>query len=127
MPQFRTPGARVAGLGSAKSGVGHWWGQRVTSIALIPLTILALFPLARNIGEPLALVRERLADPWSAIVLILFIAVTFQHLKQGLQVVIEDYVHAEPWRTGLLLGNVGLCWLFGLTGVFAAARLSFGV
>lgn len=127
MAQFRTPGARVAGLGSAKSGVEHWWGQRVTSIALIPLTVLALFPLARNIGEPLEVVRARLADPWSAIVLILFIAVTFQHLKQGLQVVIEDYVHAEPWRTGLLLGNVGFCWLFGLTGVFAVARISFGV
>lgn len=122
---YRTTLSRAAGLGSAKHGVAHWWGQRVTSIALIPLTLLAIFPLGRAIGEDWLTVRAVYADPWHAIVTILFIGVTFKHLEQGLQVVIEDYVHGEPWRTGALLANTAFCWVFGLTGVFAVAKLAF--
>jgi succinate dehydrogenase / fumarate reductase membrane anchor subunit len=123
---FKTPMGRVLGLGSAHEGVEHWWSQRVTSIALIPLTLLAVVPLGRAIGSDLEAVRATYANPWNALVMVLFIAVTFRHLQQGLQVVIEDYVHARPWRTGLLLGNTAFCWVVGLTGVFGVAKLAFG-
>jgi succinate dehydrogenase / fumarate reductase membrane anchor subunit len=123
---YKTPMGRVIGLGSAHEGVEHWWSQRVTSIMLIPLTVLAVVPLGRSIGAGLDAVKATYGDPWNALVMILFIAVTFRHLQQGLQVVIEDYVHDKPWRTGLLLANTAFCWLFGLTGVFGAAKLAFG-
>ncbi|MFN3615017.1 MAG: succinate dehydrogenase, hydrophobic membrane anchor protein [Rubrimonas sp.] len=123
---FKTPMGRVIGLGSAKDGVEHWWSQRLTSVALIPLTLLSVLPLGRSIGAGFDAVRATYSDPWNALVLILFIAATFRHLQQGLQVVIEDYVHDKPWRTGLLLANTGLCWLFGLMGVFGAAKIAFG-
>ena len=123
---FKTPMGRVIGLGSAHDGVEHWWSQRVTSIALIPLTLLAVMPLGRAIGADLEAVRATYANPWNALVMVLFIAVTFRHLQQGLQVVIEDYVHARPWRTGLLLASTAFCWAVGLTGVFGVAKLAFG-
>ena len=91
---YRTDKQRVLGPGSAKEGTGHWWSQRLTSIALIPLTIL-------------------------------FIGVTFLHLQQGVQVVIEDYVHDPALKTGALLANTLLTWAFGLSGVFAVAKIAF--
>lgn len=126
MADMRTPARRVAGYGSAKSGTGHWIGINLTSILLIPLTLLALPPLAATIGAPYEVARDTYQNPLNAIVLILFIGVTFRHLQQGLQTVLEDYVHGEPWRTGLLLGNVALCWAAGLAGVFAVAKIAFG-
>ncbi len=123
---YKTPMSRVIGLGSAKDGVEHWWGQRVTSVALVPLTILAIFPLAGSIGSSFEEVRETYSNPFHAIIAILFVAVTFKHLAQGLQVVIEDYVHHKGIRTAALLANTLLCGLFGLTGVFAIAKMAFG-
>ena len=122
---YKTDFARVAGLGSAKEGTGHWWGMRVTSVALIPLTVLAVIPLAQIIGGPREAVMATYADPFNAIVAILFLAVTFRHLQQGLQVVIEDYVHGKAARTAALLGNTMFCAVFGLTGVFAVAKIAF--
>ncbi len=122
---FRTDKARVIGLGSAKEGAGHWWSQRLTSIALIPLTLLFIFPFVRSLGGDLASVRATYAHPFHAIVAILFIAATFVHLQQGLQVVIEDYVHSRPLRTGALIASMGLNWAFGLAGVFALSMIAF--
>ncbi len=123
---FKTPKSRVIGLGSAKDGVHHWWSQRMTSAALAPLSILALFPLGSAIGGSYEEVREVIGDPFNAIVLILFIAVAFKHLAQGLQVVIEDYVHHPGYRTGAIVATSLLCGLFGVTGVFAVAKIAFG-
>lgn len=122
---YKTDYARVAGLGSAREGVGHWWAQRVTSVALIPLTLLALFPFARALGAGREAVIATYADPFNAIVAILFLAVTFRHLQQGLQVVIEDYVHDKGLRTAALLANTFFCALFGLAGVFGVCRIAF--
>ncbi|MFO7855363.1 MAG: succinate dehydrogenase, hydrophobic membrane anchor protein [Paracoccaceae bacterium] len=122
---YKTDLARVIGLGSAKEGVGHWWSQRVTSVALIPLTVLALIPLAGAIGEPREVVLETYSGAFNAVVMMLFVAVTFRHLQQGLQVVIEDYVHGTVKRTAALLANTMLCAFFGLSGVFAVARIAF--
>lgn len=122
---YRTDKSRVRGLGAAGEGAAHWWSQRLTSIALIPLTLLFVFPFARNLGADFAAVRATYGNPFHAIVAILFILVTFHHLQQGLQVVIEDYVHSKPVHTGLLLANTFLCWALGLTGVFAIAKIAF--
>jgi succinate dehydrogenase / fumarate reductase, membrane anchor subunit len=121
---FRTPRQRAIGLGAAKEGVGHWWSSRLTSIALIPLGVLFLFPFVRMLGASHAEVVAVYANPFHAIVAILFIGVTFLHLQQGLQVVIEDYVHSRPLRTAALLANIGLTWAVGLAGVFAVLRIA---
>ena len=122
---YKTDKARVLGLGSAKDGAGHWWSQRVTSIALIPLTILFIFPFVQSLGGDYQTVRATYANPFHAIVAILFIGATFVHLQQGLQVVIEDYVHDKALLIGALLANTLLNWAFGLTGVFAVAKIAF--
>jgi len=122
---YRTDKSRALGLGSAKEGVGHWWSQRVTSIALIPLTILFIFPFVQSLGTDYQTVRATYANPFHAIVAILFIGATFVHLQQGLQVVIEDYVHDKALLIGALLANTLLNWAFGLTGVFAVAKIAF--
>ncbi|MER2508323.1 succinate dehydrogenase, hydrophobic membrane anchor protein [Amaricoccus sp.] len=122
---YRTDKQRVNGLGSAKEGSDHWWGQRLTSIALLPLTLLFLFPFARNLGADYATVRATYSNPFNAIVALLLIIVVFIHLRQGLQVVIEDYVHGKATRTALLLANTLLCAAFGLAGVFAVAKIAF--
>lgn len=124
---IKTPMNRVIGLGSAKDGVGHWWAQRLSSIALIPLTIFFVWPFASALGsgaEGFAAVQETYRNPYNALIAILFIAVSFHHLQQGLQVVIEDYVHGKAARTVLLVGMTMFCWLFGAAGVFAVAKIA---
>lgn len=125
MSQFKTPRARVSGLGSAGDGTHHWWTMRLSSIALIPLTILFVFPFVEALGEGHAEMTAIYANPLHAIVAILFLAVGFHHLAQGLQVVIEDYVHAKGWRTGALIANSLLCGALGLAGVFAILKIAF--
>ena len=125
--QFRTDRQRVEGLGTAGEGVGHWWIQRITALALLPLTLLFLFPFVRSLGAPWEAVRETYRSPFNAVVAIVFLGVAFFHLQLGVQVVIEDYVHDKPLKTALLLANTLLTWIFGLTGVFAVAKIAFGV
>lgn len=123
--RYRTSRQRVHQLGAAGEGVGHWWNQRLTSVALIPLTLLFVFPFIRYLGTDWFTVRAAYANPFNAIVAILFVGVSFLHLQQGLQVVIEDYVTAKPVRTALLLLNLLLCAAIGLVGVFAVAKIAF--
>jgi len=123
--RFRTDRQRVDGLGSAKEGTGHFWTQRVTAIALVPLTLLFIFPFASALGTDFEAARAGYASPFNAIVAILFIGTAFYHLQLGLQVVIEDYIHDHALKTGALLANTLLTWAFGLAGVFAVARVAF--
>lgn len=123
--RFRTDRQRVNGLGSAKEGTGHFWTQRVTAVALVPLTLLFLFPFVSALGSDYEAVRAVYASPFNAIIAILFIGTAFYHLQLGLQVVIEDYVHDHAIKTGALLANTLLTWAFGLAGVFAVARVAF--
>jgi succinate dehydrogenase / fumarate reductase membrane anchor subunit len=123
---FRTDRQRVQGLGASRDGVGHWWGQRITSIALVPLTIVFLFPFAQALGESWERVRAVYGHPFNAVAAILFLAVGFRHLQQGIQVVLEDYVHDKPLLVGLLLANTLLTLAFAMTGIFAVALIAFG-
>ena len=87
------PLARAKGLGSAKGGTGHWWALRLSSIALALLVAWLIGLLVSLVGADLFTVREAVARPWNAILLAAFVIAMFWHLQQGLQVVIEDYVH----------------------------------
>lgn len=123
---FRTAKARVTGLGAAHGGTHHFWTQNLSSVALIPLTILFLIPLAPAIGSGYEDVRALYASPFHAIVAILFIGVAFHHHAQGLQIVIEDYVPNKGWRTALLVGNALFCATAAIAGIFAVLKIAFG-
>lgn len=122
---FRTPRQYATGLGSGKSGTHHWWSMRISSVALIPLSILFAVPFAGALGGAHDQVLAIYANPFHAIIAVLFIAVSFHHLMQGLQTVIEDYIHAPAWRTGSLLANSMICAALGFAGVFAVLKIAF--
>ena len=100
---LRTPIARARGLGSGKTGTGHWWQQRLTAVALMLLVPWLVGLLVSLVGADLFTVREAVARPWNAILLAAFVIAMFRHLQQGLQVVIEDYVHTRWVEVALQL------------------------
>ncbi|MDB2333079.1 succinate dehydrogenase, hydrophobic membrane anchor protein [Amylibacter sp.] len=122
---FRTDRAKVLGLGSAKSGADHWFGERLKSVALIPLTIIFVLIVAPLVGKDHATVIASFQNPFVSISLILFFLVSFKHLEEGLQVVIEDYVHSKGSLLLLIIFNKLFCWTFGLAAVFAILKITF--
>jgi succinate dehydrogenase / fumarate reductase membrane anchor subunit len=122
--QLQSPLARVRGAGSAKSGTHHWWMQRVSSIALLPLTIWFIVSLATNAGMSHAEVLIWIGTPFNAVLLLALIALTFQHTASGLQVIIEDYTNQEGLKIGLILLVKGLCWLLGIAAALAVLRIA---
>jgi succinate dehydrogenase / fumarate reductase membrane anchor subunit len=100
---LRTPLGKVRGLGSAGEGVGHWWMQRVTAIALIPLTLWFVIALLGHDLQSYEAMRGWLAQRYVAVLTILLVITTAWHTKLGVQVVIEDYVHGKAAKTTLLL------------------------
>lgn len=103
MAQLRSSLGRVRGLGSAKEGVGHWWAQRVTAIALVPLSIWFVVAIVSLIGADYNTFQVWLAQFGNALLMILTVLVLFYHAHLGMQVVIEDYVHGEGMRVATLL------------------------
>ena len=114
---------RVRGLGSAKEGVAHWWAQRITALALIPLTVWFVASVVRLVGAPDAAVIDWVASPVPAILLVLLVVAAFHHAQLGLQVVIEDYVHGEGAKLALLLLVKGTAIVLGLLVIFAIVRM----
>ena len=116
----------VRGLGSAKNGTGHFWMQRVTAIALLPLTLWFVAALASEGAISYAEAMAWVQSPVTAVLLLALIAATFHHLQLGMQVVIEDYVHAEGAKiAGLIIVKLG-CVLLGLAAAFAVLKVAFG-
>src|SRR5690606_30923691 len=101
LDELRTPLKRARGLGSGKSGTGHWWWQRVTAVALVLLTAWLVGLLVSLVGADLAQARETIARPWNAVALAALVIAMFWHAKLGIQVVIEDYVHARGLEVAL--------------------------
>jgi succinate dehydrogenase / fumarate reductase, membrane anchor subunit len=116
---YRSDYARVHNLGAAGEGVGHWWGQRISSLALIPLTPLFVIPFGRALGGGYPAIHATYSFWPNALIAVAFLLVGFWHLAQGLQVVIEDYVPGKAARVGLLLATTLLCGAFALAGAFA--------
>ena len=125
--QIRTPMARVRGLGSARSGTRHFWQERVTSVANIPLTIAFFVIVASLLGRNHAAVVQILGSPLVAILLLLFIINSSYHMWLGMQVIIEDYVHDDVPKLSCLMANTFFCAAAALASVYAILKLSFGV
>ena len=123
---LRSDLGRVRGLGSAKNGTHHWWGQRVTAIALVPLVLWFVASIVGMAGAPLAAVKAWAASPLVAVLLLALVIATFQHARLGLQVVIEDYVHREPVKIAALLAMNGAVLLLGGIAVVSILKLAFG-
>jgi succinate dehydrogenase / fumarate reductase, membrane anchor subunit len=124
---IRTPLGRVRGFGAARSGTGHFWLQRVTAIANIPLTIAAVVIMIMLLGRNQPAVAQILGSPPVAITMLLFIASIMTHMRIGMQVIIEDYVHDDIAKLGLLIANNFFVAAVGLTAAFGILKLSFGV
>ncbi len=120
---LRSDLGRVRGLGSAKGGTHHWWMQRLTALALIPLTLWFVVSIVGIAGASHATVIDWIASPMPAVLLVLLIAATFHHAQLGLQVVIEDYIHAEGWKIALIIAVKGLAVLLAVTALFAVLRI----
>jgi succinate dehydrogenase / fumarate reductase, membrane anchor subunit len=123
---FRSDLARVRGLGSAKEGVQHWWMQRVTAIALVPLTLWFVIAVVAHTGADYVTTRAWLGSPVTFGLMVLLIGATFYHAVLGLQVVVEDYVHSEGRKIALILTIKLLCLMLALAGIIALMSIAFG-
>jgi succinate dehydrogenase / fumarate reductase, membrane anchor subunit len=123
---LRTPLGRVLGLGSAKDGTAHWWAQRVSAAALIPLTLWFAVSLLTLPALDFGTVRTWLSVPLSSLLAVLLVAVTAYHSYLGTSVVIEDYVHSAGTKLLSLLLLRFLYVIVGGAGIFAILRVAFG-
>lgn len=103
---MRTPLSKVRGLGSAKDGTGHFWHQRLTAVANVPLIIFFAWQLASLSGKSYGAVIERMSSPWVATVMLLVVLSGVYHMKLGMQSIIEDYIHDETSKILLLICNI---------------------
>lgn len=124
---MRTPLSRVRGLGSAKSGTEHFWHERLTAVANIPLTIAFIVIVFVLLGRSHAGVLQVLGSPLVTTLMVLFTVSTTYHMKLGMQVIIEDYVHHEGMKLALLIANTFFSIGIGTASVFAILKISFGV
>ncbi|MGA2128218.1 MAG: succinate dehydrogenase, hydrophobic membrane anchor protein [Xanthobacteraceae bacterium] len=124
---MRTPLGQVRGLGSARSGTRHFWHQRLTALANVPLTIAFVLIVTSLLGRNHAYVVQTIGSPFVAIVMLLFILSVCWHMRLGMQVIIEDYVHQEGPRILLLIANTFFTIAIGLASAFAILKLPFGV
>lgn len=122
--RLQTPLGRVRGLGSARGGTHHWWMQRVSSLALLPLTLWFVFAVSSLAGAPYERVVSWIAQPFNAVLLLLSIGIGFQHTASGLQVVIDDYVRPEALSRSVNLLQKGLCLVLALVSALAVLRVA---
>ncbi|MGY0652729.1 succinate dehydrogenase, hydrophobic membrane anchor protein [Luteimonas sp. A537] len=121
---MRSPVARAAGLGSAKAGVEHWWAQRVSAVALIPLTLWFVASLIAHTHSDHATFLTWLRAPLNAVAMILLLLALFHHTALGLQVVIEDYMHS-PARFAVLVAMRLACVALAVAGAMATLQTAF--
>lgn len=126
MADLRSPLGRARGLGSAKDGAAHWWAQRVTAVALVPLTLWFVASVVGLTGAGHGAVIEWLADPLVAVPMILYLAMGCYHAVLGFQVIVEDYVHKEWQKVALIIGiKFGFVLLAGV-GIFSILKIALG-
>lgn len=120
---YKTPLARAQGLGSAKTGTGHWWLQRVTAVALIPLSFWLISLLDLSLNAPFSETVSWLSSPFNTVCVVSWILAVFYHAALGVQVVIEDYVSTE-WMKIVSVWSVNLIFMFlGLAALIAIFRI----
>lgn len=126
MPSLRTPLSQARGTGSAKEGTGHFWHQRLTALALIPLVIWFCFSLASLPQMDYYGIRDWLSAPINSILMISAMIGVFYHAALGLQMVIEDYIGNRGVRVASVILVKLLCVLFAVTGIFSVLRIALG-
>ncbi len=122
---LRTPLGRVLGHGSAKEGVSHWWVQRISSIALVPLTLWFVFALLGLPSFDYLTVRSWMGASWTPVFLVLLVGTLCYHSWLGVQVVFEDYIHTKGRKVAALLGSSFLHAVLGAAGIFAVLKIAF--
>lgn len=115
---------RVRGLGSTREGVHHWWAQRMSAVALLPLSLWFVYSLITLTGSDYETFRAWAGEFGNSVFLVLLVVTMFHHAQLGLQVVIEDYVHSELWKMGMLLFVKYGAVLFAASAIFAVLKLS---
>jgi succinate dehydrogenase / fumarate reductase membrane anchor subunit len=123
---LRTTLGRVRGLGSAKEGVNHWWAQRTTAAALVPLSLWFVTSVIALVGADYTTAVRWFKAPLNATLMVLLIAATFYHGALGLQVVLEDYVHHEGTKIASIMVVKALSALLGALAAIAILKLAFG-
>ena len=126
MKSLRSPLGSVSGLGSAKGGAHHWWLQRLTSIALVPLTIWFVVSMLSLPSLDHVTLVSWMAQSWTALLLILLVLVATYHSQLGVRVVVEDYVHNNGMKTLTLVTLTFVHALLAVAGVFAILKVAFG-
>ncbi|MBM2291682.1 succinate dehydrogenase, hydrophobic membrane anchor protein [Sulfitobacter pseudonitzschiae] len=121
--RYLTDRKRATGMGSAKSGTAHFWAMKVSAFALLILIPLFVFTFGPMLGKPHAEVLEYFSRPFPAIVAALTFAVTMKHFKDGVQVLIEDYVHGVAEKISIVV-MICVCYAIAATGLFAIARIA---
>ncbi len=121
-----TPLGRVRGLGSAREGTGHFWRQRLTAIANVPLTLFFVGLLISLNGADFAETRAVLSNPFVALLLLAFVFSALYHMRLGMQVIIEDYIHGEALKLALLVLSTFFSIAVGITTGFALLKMAFG-
>jgi succinate dehydrogenase / fumarate reductase, membrane anchor subunit len=124
-PRMRSPLGRAIGLGSAKEGVQHWWAQRITAIALVPLVVWFVIAVIALAGADRAAFAAWAGHPLPAVLLTLLLIAGFYHGALGLQVVIEDYIGNDALRLGLIIVVKLAATLLAALGLFAVLKLAF--
>lgn len=123
---MRTPLSQVRGLGSAKEGTDHFWKQRLTGVANIPLTIFFVFLVVSMIGAGHEQAAEMIASPFVAILLLMMIVSGLYHMRLGMQTIIEDYIHGEGMKIVAVMANTFFTVAIGAACIFAVLKISFG-
>ena len=124
--RLRNPLKTARGLGSAKDGTGHWIAQRVTAVALVFLALYVLWLVVSLAGDDYGTVRAAIARPFNAVALVAFLIALFWHAQLGLQVIIEDYVHAHGLAIAAQLAVRFICALAAIASVLAVVRIALG-
>lgn len=123
---MRSPLGRVLGLGAAKEGTGHWWSQRLTAVALVPLVLWLVYSLILLAGQDHALVIQWVRNPVNAILLAVFLVTMFYHSSLGLEVVIGDYLHLGWLKIAVLVLVKFSHIVLAAAGVFLILRIALG-